>query len=271
MKNALKIFGFTIIVTLFYSYVGQMVPQKITYPPEETTLSSDLTTEEMVAAGQQIVEGKGTCLGCHTIGQEGGALRFPDLGGVGARAGTRKDGYSDVDYLAESLYEPNAFIVEGFQAGMPTISKPPIGLTDQEILAVIAYLQSLGGTPSVTMDTEHRWLGQGAAPAGAGTASEPTAPASNRDGPTLFAAFLCTSCHRIDAPGPLVGPSLYDVGSRLTRAQLYEAVMEPDASVAEGFQAGVMSTTLKASGFYQQISTQEVQNLVDYLAAQKGN
>ena len=30
---------------------------------------------------------------------------------------------------------------------MPTINKPPIGLTDEEILAVIACLQSLGGKP----------------------------------------------------------------------------------------------------------------------------
>jgi len=32
MKNTLKIFGFTIMVLLFYSYVGHTVPQKITYP-----------------------------------------------------------------------------------------------------------------------------------------------------------------------------------------------------------------------------------------------
>ena len=42
----------------------------------------------------------------------------------------------------------------GFNPGMPPISKPPIGLTDDEILAVIAYLQSLGGTTTVTMETK---------------------------------------------------------------------------------------------------------------------
>ena len=35
---------------------------------------------------------------------------------------------------------------------MPVIHKPPIGLTDEEILAVIAYLQSMGG--EVTVDLE---------------------------------------------------------------------------------------------------------------------
>ena len=53
------------------------------------------------------------------------------------------------------MYEPDAFIVPGFNPGMPTINRPPIGLTDQEILCVIAYLQSLGGTPTVTLQTSH--------------------------------------------------------------------------------------------------------------------
>ena len=42
---------------------------------------------------------------------------------------------------------------------MPAINKPPIGLTDQEILCVIAALQSLGGTPTVTLQTNHSYYG----------------------------------------------------------------------------------------------------------------
>jgi hypothetical protein len=60
---------------------------------------------------------------------------------------------SDVEYLLESLSDPNAYIVEGFSPGMPPVDKPPIDLSDMEMLAVIAYLQSLGGTPTVTPST----------------------------------------------------------------------------------------------------------------------
>jgi mono/diheme cytochrome c family protein len=116
-----------------------------------------MTTAEMVKTGREIMEGKGLCLTCHTIGKTAGPFRFPDLAGVDARAKTRKPGYSDVDYFVESLYEPNAYIVPGFAPGMPTINKPPIGLTDQEILCVIAYLQTLGGTPTVTLQTKHKY------------------------------------------------------------------------------------------------------------------
>jgi cytochrome c2 len=153
--------------TAFYTYVGQMVPQSEVHPPAEIALKADLTTADMEKVGREIMEGKGLCLTCHTIGKSGGTLRFPDLAGVGARAQSRVPGLSDVDYLAESMYEPNAFIVPGFNPGMPTINKPPIGLTDQEILCVIAYLQTLGGTPTVTLQTTHRFLSgaPGAAPA----------------------------------------------------------------------------------------------------------
>jgi mono/diheme cytochrome c family protein len=142
--------------TAFYTYVGQLVPQKEVLPPEETVLRSDLTTADMVTVGRQIVEGKGLCITCHTIGRSG-ALRFPDLDGIATRAATRVPGLSDVDYMAQSMYEPDTYIVEGFNPGMPAINRPPIGLTDQEILTVIAYLQTLGGTATVTLQTSHRY------------------------------------------------------------------------------------------------------------------
>jgi mono/diheme cytochrome c family protein len=158
MKTAFKLLLFTLLVTAFYTYVGQMVPQTEVHPPKTTALREDMTRDELVQAGLEIVGGKGTCLGCHTIGADKPG-RFPDLGGVGERARTRKAGMSDVEYLAESLYEPNAFIVEGYTPGMPTINKAPIGLSDREILAVIAYLQSLGGEPSVTLGTHLKQAG----------------------------------------------------------------------------------------------------------------
>ena len=148
--------GFLVLAsTAFYTYVGQLVPQKEVAPPEEIAIRADLTTPEMVEIGRQIAEGKGLCRTCHTIGQSG-ALRFPDLDGVAGRAATRVPGLSDIDYLAQSMYEPDVFIVPGFNPGMPPINRAPIGLTDQEILCVIAYLQTLGGTATVTLQTSHR-------------------------------------------------------------------------------------------------------------------
>jgi mono/diheme cytochrome c family protein len=164
---AVRIGALVLATTAFYGYVGQMVPQKEVQPPEEVKVGTDLNTADMIKIGKQVMEGKGFCVTCHTIGKSG-ALRFPDLEGIGNRAKTRIPGMSDVEYLAQSLYDPNTFIVPGFNPGMPAVNQPPIGLTDQEILCVIAYLQSLGGTPTVTLQTTHKYLGAGTAPA-AGT------------------------------------------------------------------------------------------------------
>src|SRR3954468_24650904 len=184
----LRIGALVVATTGFYGYVGQMVPQKEVQPPAEIVLRSDLTTADMVKVGREIMEGKGLCFTCHTIGKTG-ALRFPDLAGVDTRAKTRIAGLSDVEYFAQSIYEPSAFIVPGFNPGMPVINKPPIGLTDQEILCVIAYLQTLGGTPTVTLQTKHHYNGSTPTPAGPGTppgaspgGTQPQAPLKGEKG-----------------------------------------------------------------------------------------
>jgi len=169
--------------TAFYGYVGQMVPQSEVQPPAAVVIRNDLTTPEMVEVGRGITEGKGLCRTCHTIGQTG-ALRFPDLSGVAERANSRIPGLTDIEYFAQTLYEPDSYIVEGFNPGMPAINRPPIGLTDQEILTVIAYLQSLGGTPTVTLQTSHRFYKAPPAPGEAPPAPGEAPPAGGPPGET---------------------------------------------------------------------------------------
>lgn len=171
IPHTVRIVGLVLASTAFYAYVGQMVPQKEVLPPQETVIRADLTTPEMATVGREIMEGKGLCMTCHTIGRTG-ALRFPDLDGVASRASTRVPGLNDVEYFAQSMYAPDTFIVPGFNPGMPPINRPPIGLTDQEILCVIAALQGLGGTPTVTLQTSHAYFA-GATPATPGAASPP--------------------------------------------------------------------------------------------------
>lgn len=158
IPEPLKIVALVLGATAMYTYIGQLVPQKEVLPPEETVMSDDMTTDELVVVGLEIAQGKGLCFTCHTVGKSG-ALRFPDLDGIAARADGRIEGLDSLQYLARSIYFPDEFIVEGFSPGMPKIDKPPIGLTDQEIVAVLSYLQSLGGTPSLTLETTRADLG----------------------------------------------------------------------------------------------------------------
>jgi mono/diheme cytochrome c family protein len=170
----LRIAALAVATTGFYTYVGQLVPQKEVHPPAEVAISKDMKPDEMAKVGREIMEGKGLCFTCHTIGKKG-PLRFPDLEGIDTRAASRVPGLSDVEYMAQSIYEPSKFIVPGFNPGMPVINKPPIGLTDDEILAVIAYLQTLGGKTTVTMQTKLPYQAGGNGEPAAGTVAPPAA------------------------------------------------------------------------------------------------
>jgi mono/diheme cytochrome c family protein len=222
-----------------------------------------------VGAGKEIFDGKGMCLTCHTLGRSG-ALRFPDLGGIGSRAAQRLPGLDDVQYLAQSLYQPEAYIVPGFTPGMPVINRPPIALSDQEIRAVIAYLQSLGGTPTVTMQTAIPFAAGGAAPVAgeavaaaaqagvvqdAATAAAAVAPASAaaapRDAQRLLDDYQCATCHRLDAPGRLQASSLADIGSRLPEPQIAGALAtHPPFAAGGDFANAVTVAELRALARY---------------------
>ena len=230
----------TVLMTGFYMMVGQAVPQKEVQPPEVIEIAEDVSTEQMVAIGKTIYDGKGICYTCHA-----NTSRYPDLQGIATRAATRRPGYSALDYLAESLYEPGAYIVEGFNPGMPEADKPPIGLTEGEILSVIAYLQTLGGEATVTMDTKTAYTG--GAVGGGGDA------ATAADGGTVLDAFGCGKCHDAEQPTDPPSPSLVGIGSRLTADQLLQKLFYHEGD--DGLDQATMV---------------ELQSMVQYLSEQRG-
>ena len=256
-----KIAVLTVVATAFYTYVGQLVPQKRVEPPEVVEMSEDLSTEELVEIGNEIFNGKGLCSTCHTIGRSG-ALRFPDLQGIATRAADRRPGYGALDYLAESLYRPEAFIVAGFAGGMPQIDQPPIGLSDQEIRAVLAYLQTLGGEATITMETPIPFA-SGEAPEVTAAAEEAEAPetvaaASPEGSPeALLQSYGCLSCHGSEGDGP----DLPEIGG-LDRGRILDAVISH-----EGLEG---AEEVAESGYYDAVSLDEARALADFLAGQGG-
>lgn len=243
----LQLAALAVLATGFYTWVGQQVPQKEVHPPEVVEIAKDISSAEMAEIGKAIYEGKGICQTCHTKD------RFPNLDGVATRAGTRIPGMSALEYFRQTLYEPDAFIVPGFTKGMPPVDKPPVGLTDDEIKTVIAYLQSLGGTPTITMDTDLFALDAPASEEGA-------APAADGGGTVVVATPLdsygCVSCHHTDQAGEKNGgPSLYNIGAQKTRAQILAGITDHEER-PEGLDA---------------ITLGDLQAIVDYLMELKGN
>jgi cytochrome c2 len=270
MNTQLKIVLFTLLVTGFYTYVGAIVPQMEAHPPKSTEIRKGLGGQELAAAGKEIFFGKGTCALCHTIGGKG--ERCPDLAGVGSRAATRLADFSAEEYLAQSLYQPNAYVVDGFTPTMPQIDRPPIGLEPEEIAAVVAFLQSQGGNITVTADTRFEI-------AGAPPPPPPTPPTAGEGGGPLQADAIiekygCGACHDFETAARRIGPSLYDIGARQPRAEILHSLLEPDATIAEAnppYPAGLMSATLVSTGFFSGLSLTELDTLVDHLAGLQGD
>jgi mono/diheme cytochrome c family protein len=276
----LNVVLFSLEATLAYTIVGNLVPQIESRPQAELQLSPDATPEQLVKAGEQIFYSKGTCALCHSI-DPSEAARCPQLGAgplgpaIGARADERvkEPGYKGkakggTDYLIESLTHPQDYLVQGFPPIMPVINKPPIGLNNDEIAAVIAFLQSVqGGKVTVTPKMVAAFTGtEGPAQPGTAAAQPVVATATDRPPQQLIAELVCIGCHKFDEPGPLVGPSLWDIGARQDEAYIRQSILDPNAVTAEGFPPGLMPQDLG-----QKMTGAEFERLVQWLKDHKGS
>jgi len=81
------------------------------------------------------------CMTCHSLA-EGQDLVGPSHFAVGATAASIVSGQSAEDYLREAIVDPDAFVVEGYSAGV-MIRTYGNELTDQEIADLVAYLLTL--------------------------------------------------------------------------------------------------------------------------------
>src|SRR4029077_8031095 len=145
----LKVVGVVLGTLFVYTLICNKIPQMQSEGPQKLTLGANATPEQLAAAGEKVFNGVGGCTACHGLG-----TRAPNLltdekgtGPIGVRCGKREAGKSGKDYLYESLDQPTAYIVAGYQPIMPVMTKQ---LSPQQIWAVIAFLESQGGTIDVT-------------------------------------------------------------------------------------------------------------------------
>jgi len=261
--------GFVVIVTLgLYTAVANMIPQVQSEVPQELDLGAEVTSEQLVAAGEQVFQGAGGCTACHGLG-----TRAPDLLGVaGSVCGERVEGQSCKEYLYESMVDPSAYVVEGFQPIMPDVSRT---LPDDQIWATIAYLQSQGGQVTVTAEDFRGATGAGDAAGGAGGASDDGAGGGGAAGALevgtddpvgLLRSATCLACHQLAGEGAPIGPAFDDIGANLDAAYIRNSILYPNADTAAGFEQ--MAGTMPAN-FGDQLSASQLEAIVDFLAEQK--
>jgi mono/diheme cytochrome c family protein len=261
-----KVSVFALLVMGVYTYVANSIPQIESRPPQELSLEGgNVTTEQLVKAGEGIFKGKGTCQICHAIGQKG--TRAPDLAGVGDRAGKRKPGMSAKAYIIESLLDPGAYLVEGYPNIMPKVDRPPIGLNRSELWALVAFLESQGGTVDVKLDDIPKDAGAVAGGAG-GSVAELKLPGNPQAGQAVFMGKgACIGCHKAGSIGASpVGPDLSQIAKIQTPEYIMAKILNPAAmGTVAGYPPNVMPPI-----FGQSLTAREYVDLVSFLLTLKG-
>ena len=201
------------------------------------------------------------------------------LSGGEPNSGIKPHANSGGEYLIESEYCPNCYVVEGFavkgtndsESPMPIINKPPIGLTDVEIVSVVSFLQSKdtpGDFSKVT--AKESWesyfgkkldVGSPAAPGVVQVADAPKIAMQDDTPDQIVEKMGCFACHKI--PGiaiakiGMIGPLLIEgfnapnrikskeyqeavkagkANARTPKEYVMESIMKPDAFIVPGFQ-----------------------------------
>jgi mono/diheme cytochrome c family protein len=257
-KTNLKVLLLAAIVLGFYTMVARMIPQLESAVPAVLDLSAGVTPEILVPAGEALFVGAGACSACHGLGSRGPNLRTGHAGEgtIGQRCGNRKPGVDCKTYLYESMVQPDEYLVDGFTGIMPDARRQ---LSEEQIWAIVAYLQDQGGEVTVTASDI-----QGARPAAAPAAPVTFSAAS--DPMELLAQNACLGCHGINGISIPLGPSFDGMGSRLTADQIRRGILDPNEGIAEGFDqfAGIMPAT-----FGQQMSAQQLEAMVQFLAGRR--
>ena len=265
---------FTLLVCGVYVYVTFVITE-ISGGAKTAATAKGVNPE----AGETLFWGKGKCWTCHSIGGRGSAIRGPNQEGLGVRAlkrakeRTAKTGepYTGADYLMESHFNPSAYVVDGYKDEMPTVWKPPISLTPDELLAIDSYLQSQGGEVNVAALMNSRFFAALKKEAGdqqtTASAWKPYLPGDPEKGHELFfdteGKVVCIKCHTVGKTGGKVGPELTHVAATRDAQYITESILEPSKVIASGFEPYLVAT--KRMQFIAGIKKNETPEYVELL------
>lgn len=320
--------------------VGKVTPQQLSEMGQKIIFGTD-NPLAVLARGEGPI-GKGQCPLCHQFFMEQKADRCPNLialpnpsnpndkglfvteevrshtrpeepryktfatrlAGGESNSGVKPHAKPGGQYLIESEYCPNCYVVEGYgvkgtndqESPMPIINKPPIGLTDTEIVAVVTFLQTRDGgdfnKATAKKDWEDYWgkplaaEKEDAKPKEAAAAGPPVA--LNSDTPEqIVQKMTCYACHKIPgisiAKTGMVGPLLIEgtnspnrikskeyqqavkegkASAKTPKEYVMESIMNPGAFIVPGFADDMLKD------FKHKFTVGGLEKLTDYLLQQ---
>lgn len=266
--KGLKVFGqataFGLMVIVGFVIFANSIPQVEHRPPTELSADQDVFTmesSEVVALGEQIFYGKGTCALCHGVGEAG--PRAPDLKPVASLAAQRNPELTQSQYILESLVDPGAYVVEGYGNIMPAVDRPPILLSPQELFVVTAYLESLSAEITVTKDDVPEGASAGAADV---AMAQATFGDATKGREIFFGKGICQTCHMVNGEGSPagLGPDLSEIALINTSEYIRESILEPQKVIVSGYQP-IMPPTIA-----DMLTAREFNDLMAFMMSLKG-
>lgn len=188
----------------------------------------------VVKVGEALYWGKAQCHRCHMMGQRGTNLRGPNHQDIGFRANARaaKLGLaSGTAYIVQSIMDPSATIVEGYSDDMPKVYQAPINLSEDEIKALVAYLQSQGSEVDTwSVNISKVTLASRLPPS-------PFAKGDPVQGEQVFLDTGCVSCHTAGPHKAIsFAPDLTAIGAFRNWTWLVQSITDPNAEIGANWK-----------------------------------
>ena len=190
------------------------------------------------ARGARLWQSK-RCSDCHSYGGRGGEDAPP------------------LDFMrghmsAREIADMSGQIWDHLPAMLPHFREEKIAVptfTQGEMADLIAFLHSGKGAKTSAQPAHPGMTGMGAAP-----------------GKSVFLSAGCGACHTFAAADTraTVGPKLDSTLKGKSSAFVRESIVDPNASIAAGYQAGVMPTTYRS-----QLTTQQIADLIAFLLKER--
>lgn len=182
---------------------------------------------QFVSEGKRVFE-SARCGHCHIDGK---SVPGPDLSKIGAR--------TSESYIAESILDPDALIVQGYPAGQhPIADTVPTSISRSDIRSLICYLLSRGGTPDGASlkridDAIDRF--SSVARKSVRKPKRPLGVGDSSRGRDIFRKNVCFQCHRVAGEGAGVCPDISEIGAIQPASYILNSILAPNEVIIKGY------------------------------------
>jgi cytochrome c-type protein NapC len=191
------------------------------------------------SAGRQFYDAQ-ACATCHAIGGKGGTSG-PSLTDVGKRLSKGQ--------ITE--------VIQGMRTGKSSMPPLPSETTDLQVKDLIDFLVTLDGEGQ-KQNAEKSKESETPADQKTKPAAEDVASGTGAGGRQFYDTQGCAKCHAVGGMGGTAGPSLSDVGKRLSKDKITEVI--------QGMRTGKSSMPTLPTG----TTDQQAKELIDFLATLNG-